>query len=53
MLAHAYGRVGALSLGVYFLDRQGRAVLSEPAGSLPRGADLSAEAHVRQVMETR
>jgi HAMP domain-containing protein len=52
MLAHAYGRVGALSLGVYFLDHQGRVVLSEPPEQSPIGADLSGEAHVRQVMET-
>ncbi|MEK7873026.1 MAG: histidine kinase dimerization/phospho-acceptor domain-containing protein, partial [Chloroflexota bacterium] len=53
MLAHAYGRVGTLSLGVYFLDAQGRVVLSEPAGKLPRGTDLSAETYIRQVQETK
>lgn len=53
MLAHAYGRVGALSLGVYFLDAQGRVVLSEPSGGLSQGTDLSSEAHIRKVRETR
>ncbi|MEE9324820.1 MAG: ATP-binding protein [Dehalococcoidia bacterium] len=52
MLAHAYGRVGTLSLGVYFLDTQGRVVLSEPPGKLPQGADLSGEAHINKVKET-
>ncbi|MBI4213561.1 MAG: GAF domain-containing protein [Chloroflexi bacterium] len=52
MLAHAYGRVGTLSLGVYFLDRQGHVVLSEPPEALLRGVDLSEEAHIRQVMDT-
>ncbi|MFQ5860219.1 MAG: ATP-binding protein [Dehalococcoidia bacterium] len=52
MLAHAYGRVGALSLGVYFLDVQGSVVLSQPPGRLPQGTNLSTEAHIRQVKET-
>ncbi|MBI4329303.1 MAG: GAF domain-containing protein, partial [Chloroflexi bacterium] len=53
MLAHAYGRVGTLSLGVYFLDAQGRVVLSEPPGKLPPGTDLSSEANIRDVKETK
>ncbi len=52
LLAHAYGRVGALSLGVYFLDAEGKVVLSEPPGKLPQGADLSGEGHIRAVMRT-
>jgi hypothetical protein len=52
MLAHAYGRVGTLSLGVYFLDADGRVVLSQPPLKLPLGADLSEEAHIRKVKET-
>ncbi|MBI2171175.1 MAG: GAF domain-containing protein [Chloroflexi bacterium] len=53
MLAHSYGRIGTLSLGVHFLDAQGRVVLSEPPDRLPQGADLSTENHVRQVIQTR
>lgn len=53
MLAHAYGRVGALSLGVYFLNAQGEVVLTEPPGKAPRGSDLSGEDHIRKVRETR
>ena len=30
MLAHSYGRIGTMTLGVYFLDRQGKVVLAEP-----------------------
>src|SRR3990172_2425710 len=30
MLAHTYGRVGTMTLGVYFLDPEGRVVLTEP-----------------------
>lgn len=52
MLAHAYGRVGTLSLGVYFLDARGRVVLSEPPGKLPKGTDLAGENYIRQVMVT-
>lgn len=53
MLAHAYGRLGAFSLGVYYLDAGGRVVLSEPPGKLPPGTDLSVEEHIRRVRETR
>ncbi|MEE9247630.1 MAG: cache domain-containing protein [Dehalococcoidia bacterium] len=53
MLAHAYGRVGALSLGVYFLDGKGKVVLSEPIGKLPVDTDLSGEAYINQVMAMR
>ena len=53
MLNHAYGRVGTLSLGVYFLDASGRIVLSQPPGKLQRGADLSRAPYVRQAIVTR
>jgi len=53
MLNHAYGRVGTLSLGVYFLDARGRIVLSQPPGKLQRGADLSRAPYVRQAIVTR
>ena len=53
MLAHAYGRVGTLSLGVYYLDAKGRVVLSEPPGKLPTGTDLARKPYVRSVLESR
>lgn len=52
VLAHTFGRIGSFTLGVYYLDPQGRVVLSEPPGKLPPGADLSAEDHIRRVRET-
>ena len=30
MLAHSYGRIGTMTLGVYFLDSRGKVVLAEP-----------------------
>ncbi len=53
MLSHAYGRVGTLSLGVYFLDAKGRVVLSQPPGKLFQGTDLSRKAYVSQALRTR
>lgn len=53
MLNHAYGRVGTLSLGVYFLDGRGVVVLSQPPGKLPRGRDLSREDYVARALRTR
>lgn len=41
LLAHTYGRVGTMSLGVYFLDRRGRVVLAEPPDPSLLGFDLS------------
>lgn len=52
MLAHAYGRIGALSLGVYFLDAQGKVVLSEPPGKLSKGVDMAGESHVKKALQT-
>ena len=52
MLAHSYGRVGTLSLGVYFLDADGGLVMSQPRGKLRQGADLSGQPHIQRVMET-
>ena len=45
VLAHAYGRAGALSLGVYFLDPAGTIVGAEPRDLAPIGTGffLSAE----------
>ena len=52
VLAHTFGRVGSFALGVYYLDPQGRVVLSEPPGKLPPDADLSAEDHIKRARET-
>lgn len=41
LLAHTYGRVGTMSLGIYFLDRTGRVVLAEPPDPSLLGFDLS------------
>ncbi len=53
MLTHAYGRVGTLSLGVYFVDAEGKVVLSQPPGKVAKGTDLSREPFVRKVLQTR
>lgn len=53
MLAHAYGRLGTLALGVSYLDPRGRVVLSEPPGRLPAGTNLSAEEHIKKVQDTK
>ncbi|MEE9201831.1 MAG: histidine kinase dimerization/phospho-acceptor domain-containing protein [Dehalococcoidia bacterium] len=52
MLAHAYGQVGAFSLGVYFLDAKGEVVMVEPYDAGAVGADHSVKEHIRQVMTT-
>lgn len=52
MLAHAYGRIGSLSLGVAFLDSDGRVVLAQPADLSPQGADWSNRAYVRRTLTT-
>ncbi len=50
MLAHAYGRIGALSLGVAFLDSSGHVVLTEPASLSPKGADWSNKPYIHRVL---
>lgn len=52
MLAHAYGRIGTLSLGVQFLDTEGKIVLAEPNEPNLVGTNMSFEPHIRKVMET-
>ena len=52
MLAHAYGRVGTLSLGVHFYDATGKVVFGEPYDASIIGKDRSAEPHIRQVIES-
>jgi signal transduction histidine kinase len=52
MLAHAYGRVGTLSLGVHFLDATGEVVFTEPYDTRMIGTDYSAESHIRRVIES-
>ena len=53
MLAHAYGRLGTFSLGVDYLNANGRVVLSWPPGKLPILASLAREPYVRSVIETK
>lgn len=52
MLAHAYGRIGTLSLGVAFLDRTGHVVLTEPYDLSPRGTDWSEKPHIQRTLTT-
>ncbi|MCZ7574282.1 MAG: histidine kinase [Ardenticatenaceae bacterium] len=50
MLAHAYGRIGTLSLGVAFLDGTGRVVLTEPYNLSPAGDDWSSEPYIQRAL---
>lgn len=52
MLAHAYGRIGTLSLGVIFLDSNGRTVLSEPYNLSPPGDDWSGKPYIQRALST-
>ena len=52
MLAHAYGRIGTFSLGVYFYDAVGKLVLAEPYDARLIGVDHSTKLHIRQVIES-
>ena len=52
MLAHAYGRVGSFSLGIYFYDVTGKVILAEPFDAGMIGADHSTNPHIRQVIES-
>lgn len=45
LLAHTYGRIGTTTLGVYFLDHQGRVVLAEPVEAAAAEAALLAIRH--------
>ncbi|MEE8472282.1 MAG: HAMP domain-containing protein, partial [Dehalococcoidia bacterium] len=51
MLAHAYGRVGTLSLGVIFYDATGQVILTEPYDANLINADHSAKPYIRRVIE--
>lgn len=53
MLAHTYGRVGSMSLGVYFLDADGLVVMANPQDRWARGTNLAEESHIRELRETR
>jgi signal transduction histidine kinase/HAMP domain-containing protein len=53
MLAHAYGRLGAFSLGVYYLDPHGRVVLSWPVTQLPLRGSLADRPYVTTVINTK
>ncbi len=52
MLAHAYGRIGTFSLGVYFYDATGEIVFAEPYDTRLIGADHSTKLHIQQVIES-
>ncbi|MEE9399508.1 MAG: PDC sensor domain-containing protein, partial [Dehalococcoidales bacterium] len=52
LLAHAYGRIGTFSLGVYFYDAMGKVVMTEPYYASLIDADHSTELHIRQVIES-
>ena len=52
MLAHAYGRLGTFSLGVYFYDAMGKVVMTEPYSAPLIDADHSTRLHIRQVIES-
>ncbi len=52
MLAHAYGRLGTFSLGVYFYDAMGKVVMTEPYSAPLIDADHSTKLHIRQVIES-
>ena len=52
LLAHAYGRIGTFSLGVYFYDAMGKVVMTEPYYAPLIDADHSTELHIRQVIES-
>ncbi len=52
MLAHAYGRIGTFSLGVFFYDAAGKLLLAEPFDARQIGTDDSAKPQIRQVIET-
>ena len=52
MLAHAYGRIGTFSMGIYFYDATGKMLLSEPFEASIIGTDHSTQQHIRQIMES-
>ncbi len=52
LLAHAYGRIGTFSLGVYFYDAMGKVIMTEPYYTPLIDADHSTELHIRQVIES-
>jgi signal transduction histidine kinase len=52
MLAHAYGRLGTFSLGVYFYDAMGKIIFTEPYDTRLVGTDHSTKLHIRQVIES-
>lgn len=50
ILAHSYGRISTLSLGVIFLDSKGKVVLTEPYQAELINSDQSARPHIRKVI---
>ncbi|MBI4320570.1 MAG: HAMP domain-containing protein [Chloroflexi bacterium] len=51
LLAHAYGRIGTLSLGVYFLDGSGRVILAEPSGPSAARPDFAARPEILRSLQ--
>ena len=52
VLRDTYGRIGAFTTGIAFLDATGRVVLSSPADLYPPGTSLAGEPHVQDVLRT-
>lgn len=50
MLAHSYGRIGVLSLGVLFLDNTGRTVLAQPPSLAAQGGDWSERPYIQRAL---
>jgi signal transduction histidine kinase/HAMP domain-containing protein len=53
LLTQAHRGLGRLSLGIYFLDAQGRLVVAEPSRTARIGRTLSTTPYVRRVLATR
>ncbi len=52
VLRDTYGRIGAFTTGIAFLDASGRVVLGSPADLYPPGTSLADAPHVQEVLRT-
>jgi signal transduction histidine kinase len=52
MLAHAYGRLGLLSLGVLFLDKTGHPILTQPSDLAARTDDWANQPYIQRTLAT-
>lgn len=52
MLAHSYGRLGLLSLGVLFLDGAGQPVLTQPPDLAARTDDWANQPYIQRALAT-